>query len=261
FTILDGNGDPVPCTEEDCAHQCTKTWNNLRGNIFFILFSIFITLLQSGRFCYKSLNTPICCESGERNIDEDVLIKKILQRNKPEKEGSIGWSVLKYTPLTTAQRQQHENELLQYDNQLESDVSNVSRQPVLDRTTSEVQSVSSNQAKTLQTFTTASSTIITTAITPALITSKKSEPQLFEKPNHQSLSLLSEKPQENETETIRYKPHNAGGYAVSQAFSSKIRRAPNDLRALAREYLLEHIRRGWPYSDEFYRSYSEFYTI
>nr|CDQ00353.1 Bm10902, isoform b [Brugia malayi] len=235
FTILDGNGDPVPCTEEDCAHQ-------------------------SGRFCYKSLNTPICCESGERNIDEDVLIKKILQRNKPEKEGSIGWSVLKYTPLTTAQRQQHENELLQYDNQLESDVSNVSRQPVLDRTTSE-QSVSSNQAKTLQTFTTASSTIITTAITPALITSKTSEPQLFEKPNHQSLSLLSEKPQENETETIRYKPHNAGGYAVSQAFSSKIRRAPNDLRALAREYLLEHIRRGWPYSDEFYRSYSEFYTI
>ncbi|VIO86178.1 Uncharacterized protein BM_BM10902 [Brugia malayi] len=218
FTILDGNGDPVPCTEEDCAHQ-------------------------SGRFCYKSLNTPICCESGERNIDEDVLIKKILQRNKPEKEGSIGWSVLKYTPLTTAQRQQHENELLQYDNQLESDVSNVSRQPVLDRTTSE-QSVSSNQAKTLQTFTTASSTIITTAITPALITSKTSEPQLFEKPN------------ENETETIRYKPHNAGGYAVSQAFSSKIRRAPNDLRALAREYLLEHIRRGWPYSDEFYRSYT-----
>lgn len=95
-------------------------------------------MLQSGRFCYKSLNTPICCESGERNIDEDVLIKKILQRNKPEKEGSIGWSVLKYTPLTTAQRQQHENELLQYDNQLESDVSNVSRQPVLDRTTSEV---------------------------------------------------------------------------------------------------------------------------
>lgn len=74
------------------------------------------------------------------------------------------------------------------------------------------------------------------------------------------MSSIPEEFQEDRIETIRYKPHDAGGYAVSRVFSSKIRRAPNDLRALAREYLLEHIRRGWPYSDEFYRSDSEFYT-
>lgn len=75
-----------------------------------------------------------------------------------------------------------------------------------------------------------------------------------EKIQHQSFSPLSEEPQENKIGTIRYKPHSAGGYAVSRAYSSDVHHAPDNLRALAREYLLEHIRRGWPYSDEFYSS-------
>lgn len=79
-----------------------------------------------------------------------------------------------------------------------------------------------------------------------------------EKKLESKLSFLPEEPQKAKSGTVRYKPHNAGGYAVSRAFSSKVRRAPNDLRALAREYLLEHLRRGWPYNDEFYRTYRKF---
>lgn len=75
-----------------------------------------------------------------------------------------------------------------------------------------------------------------------------------------SASNLNNYPEksQDEIETVRYKPHSAGGYAVSKAFSSKTSRAPNDLRALARKYLLEQIKRGWPYSDEFYRSDCKF---
>ncbi|KAL3981719.1 hypothetical protein ACH3XW_44215 [Acanthocheilonema viteae] len=254
FTILDGNGDPVSCSEEDCAHQ-------------------------AGRFCYKPQNTPICCEGEERTIDDDALIKKILHGNKHQKEGNIGWSVLKYTPLTTAQRQLQQNKQSQQnDNRLGFDGSNVVRSLILDgsaseanqtnlesntnglvRNTGDQQSTVLANAQTLQTTTTTSTTttttttaISTTTTTTTVITSTTPES------NHQSLPTLPGEPQEDKIETIRYKPHNAGGYAISQAFSSKVRRAPNDLRALAREYLLEHIRRGWPYSDGFYRTHAEF---
>uniref|UniRef100_A0A158Q7H1 Uncharacterized protein n=1 Tax=Elaeophora elaphi TaxID=1147741 RepID=A0A158Q7H1_9BILA len=272
FTILDGNGDPVSCSEEDCAHQ-------------------------AGRFCYKPLNTPICCEGEERTIDDDALIKKILQENKREKEGSIEWSILKYTPLATAQRQMQQNKLLQQsDNRLGFDGSNIAKSPVPDRSASKVKqtilevtspttiglarhsrgrqidndyknsqpSVVPDNAKASQTITTTSTpTTTTTATTTSTatvvtITSTTSKSQLFRESNDQSLSSTPEESQKDEIETIRYKPHNAGGYAVSRAFSSKIRRAPSDLRALARKYLLEHIRRGWPYSDEFYRTYTPF---
>uniref|UniRef100_A0A915PDK8 Uncharacterized protein n=1 Tax=Setaria digitata TaxID=48799 RepID=A0A915PDK8_9BILA len=264
FTILDGNGDPVPCSEEDCAHQ-------------------------SGRFCYKPSNIAICCEGEERTVDDDTLIKKILRQNKHEKEGRIGWSALRYTPLTTAQRQLQRNEILHNDNRLGSDVLNIEKLANFDESIFEIkqdnlrtvsptatQTITQSEetqitthpsvifnaetSRTITTTLTTSETVKTTdTTTTPTITLTTGEPDLFgqsgKKIQHQSTSLLPGKSQPGRG-TIRYKPHNAGGYAISQSFSSKIRRAPNDLRALAREYLLEHIRRGWPYSDEFYRSYS-----
>ncbi|OZC05014.1 hypothetical protein X798_08007 [Onchocerca flexuosa] len=296
FTILNGNGDPLSCNEEDCAHQ-------------------------PGRFCYKILNTPICCEGEERAIDDDTMIKKILQE-KHEKEGDVTWSTLKYTPITIAQHQLQQNQPSQNDSRLGTDVSSVARSPILEsdsetkQTNLEVtkstdslanhfgekqidnqhgnsqQSIIPNNADTSNAITisstttpsisstfstTTSSTFLTTTssttttrttittVTPTVITSTTSAFRALGKPNkkiqYQSLTPPSGESREDGNVMNRYKPHNAGGYAVSQAFSSKIRRAPNDLRALAREYLLEHIRRGWPYSDEFYRTYSEFYTI
>ncbi|VDK82745.1 unnamed protein product [Litomosoides sigmodontis] len=269
FTILDSNGDPVSCNEEDCTHQ-------------------------AGRFCYKQLNIPICCE-GERATDDDTLIKKITHENN-EKEGRIGWSILKYEPLRTAQRQLKHNS-----NHLGVDGSNVDKAQILDGSASEImsplitdgldrnsggnqisnknsqQSVISANAEALQTITTTtpitantvttntttptspSTTTTTTTTATAAITS--TEIQLFgglnEKIKHQSLPALAEDPQEDKIGTIRYKPHNAGGYAVSRVFTPEVHRAPDNLRALAREYLLEHIRRGWPYSDEFYSTQSE----
>ncbi|CAG9537147.1 unnamed protein product [Cercopithifilaria johnstoni] len=257
FTILDANGDPVSCSEEDCAYQ-------------------------TGRFCYKPLNTPICCEGEERTIDDDASIKKILQESKHEKEGSIEWSVLRYTPLKTAQRQLQQNELLQENDNVLGLGESLVKSPVPNGSAPEIispitdglarhsgekqigneyknsqQSIVPDNAQTLQTITTTTTSTKTTGITTSTTTTiATTASQVITSTTPES--QMSGKPNEDEIETIRYKPHNAGGYAISRAFSSKVHRAPNDLRALAREYLLEHIRRGWPYSDEFYRTYTQF---
>ncbi|VDM39033.1 unnamed protein product [Toxocara canis] len=56
------------------------------------------------------------------------------------------------------------------------------------------------------------------------------------------------------TETIRYTPHSAGGYAVSRVFSVKTALSHEDAREYARRYLLRQIRNGWPYNDRYYTS-------
>lgn len=105
--------------------------------LFYFEFSFFS--LQAGRFCYKPLNTPICCEGEERIVDDNALIQKILLGNKNKKEESIGWNILKYTPLTTAQRQLQQSGLSQQnDNRLGLDGSNAVMSPIHDGSIPEV---------------------------------------------------------------------------------------------------------------------------
>lgn len=60
------------------------------------------------------------------------------------------------------------------------------------------------------------------------------------------------------TETIRYKPHNAGGYAVSRTYSVKSYQN-DDYKKIAREYILKKIKNGWPYDEQFYRTYCKLF--
>lgn len=105
-------------------------------------------------------------------------------------------------------------------------------------------------------------TTTTTSKVPVIITMTtatsdfKSLKHEKEKSQHKSSSVLFGGSQEISTETIRYTPHNAGGYAVSRTLSKKTDHSstPN-ARDLVREYLLKQIQRGWPYGEEFYREY------
>jgi len=60
---------------------------------------------------------------------------------------------------------------------------------------------------------------------------------------------------DEEVDTINYKPHNQGGYAVSrklQKINSK-NTDPNH-KIIAQQYLLDQIKNGWPYEERFYRT-------
>lgn len=79
FTILDGNGDPFHCDEENCSHQ-------------------------ANRFCYKTLSTTICCENEEKAID-DQLINKLRPENKHRNGEGYVLSGLDYSPFGTTRQQ------------------------------------------------------------------------------------------------------------------------------------------------------------
>ncbi|VDM95887.1 unnamed protein product [Thelazia callipaeda] len=232
FTILDGNGDPLSCNEEDCTHQ-------------------------TGRFCYKILNTPICCEGEERAVGDNELLTKFLRENKHSNEKQAQWNSFKYSPLTSTQKQLQKkplssNNRLRYISNIkdQSSVFNSVNFEVISLilSTSEIYSCIFNfPISTTPSTTTTETTRLTkvaTTSTASTVTTKKTQQ-----------SLLSVESQEIPVETIRYKPHSAGGYSISRALSTKTHQLPENLKAFARDYLLEHIRRGWPYSEEFYRTY------
>jgi len=50
---------------------------------------------------------------------------------------------------------------------------------------------------------------------------------------------------------IKYKPHNSGGYAVSQNIKNDAGQI--DKKEIVQQYLLEQIKQGWPYDEKFYR--------
>uniref|UniRef100_A0A0N4U834 WAP domain-containing protein n=1 Tax=Dracunculus medinensis TaxID=318479 RepID=A0A0N4U834_DRAME len=59
---------------------------------------------------------------------------------------------------------------------------------------------------------------------------------------------------QSSVEILNYSPHSSGGYAVSRSFAAKTEKVDNS-KHLAREFLMEQIRNGWPYAERFYRTY------
>jgi hypothetical protein len=50
-----------------------------------------------------------------------------------------------------------------------------------------------------------------------------------------------------------YKPHAAGGYAVSKPLDKATTPSHTDKKEIVQQYLLEQIKQGWPYDEKFFR--------
>lgn len=64
---------------------------------------------------------------------------------------------------------------------------------------------------------------------------------------------------QSSVEILNYSPHSSGGYAVSRSFAAKTEKVDNS-KHLAREFLMEQIRNGWPYAERFYRTYGNLFS-
>lgn len=61
-----------------------------------------------------------------------------------------------------------------------------------------------------------------------------------------------------------YKPHEAGGYAVSKIKTvDKVAATQEDItkKEIVQQYLLDQIKQGWPYDEKFFRPGSKFTPI
>lgn len=56
---------------------------------------------------------------------------------------------------------------------------------------------------------------------------------------------------------IKYEPHVSGGYAVSQTFDKNASAKHADKKEIVQQYLLEQIKKGWPYNEQFFRPESK----
>lgn len=58
---------------------------------------------------------------------------------------------------------------------------------------------------------------------------------------------------------LKYQPHASGGYAVSQKFDKLTESDIINKKEVVQQYLLEQIKKGWPYDDQFFRPSSKTY--
>lgn len=59
------------------------------------------------------------------------------------------------------------------------------------------------------------------------------------------------------TKPVNYQPHTAGGYAISQTIDRLSAADRADRKEIVQHYLLDQIKKGWPYDEAFYRPTSK----
>ncbi|KAK0396865.1 hypothetical protein QR680_001890 [Steinernema hermaphroditum] len=125
--------------------------------------------------------------------------------------------------------------------------------------TLQVNTTPKKEETTQQPTVTVSSTRATTTIvdvdinsTVASIPNVDVDIEQTEKPRAQGIPTAHEKDSQFE-----YKPHSSGGYALSEKTITTRPPLQGNAKKIARKFLIDQIKRGWPYDDSFYRPNEE----
>uniref|UniRef100_A0A1I8AH45 Secreted protein n=1 Tax=Steinernema glaseri TaxID=37863 RepID=A0A1I8AH45_9BILA len=128
--------------------------------------------------------------------------------------------------------------------------------PLEEKSTTLKQEVSTEAPKTTPSSTRGTTTIVDVDIKEEDKASNQSAfvdidiPEEHEKPRAQGIQTAQDN--QIKEQQFEYKPHSSGGYAIAEKATTKRPPLHADAKKIARKFLIDQIKRGWPYDDSFY---------